>query len=1369
MSDQSPPTSPSDRATGGPSPTFAAAERRRILTEFAGPPFDPTLARRERLHELFEATADLFPGEIALMCGDERMTYGELEQKANQLARHLRRLGAGRGGCVAFLLPRSEDVYVALLAVLKAGAAYVPLDPDYPADRIGFILADCGARAVVTTAALAGKCAGFAGAVVVLEAQQREILGESDARLASGEGCAPEDLCYVIYTSGTTGRPKGVQIEHRSACNLVRAEGRLFQVRPTDRVYQGFSIAFDASVEEAWLAFHAGAALVVGTREMMQAGPALSRLLTEAGVTVFSCVPTLLAMMSEDVPGVRLLILGGEACPADLVTRWARPGRRMVNTYGPTEGTVIATSGDCDPRKPVTIGRPVPNYSAYILDERMEPVAVGVAGELHIGGVGIARGYVGRPELTAEKFVRNPFVPAGDAYARLYKTGDLARWRPDGEIEFLGRADGQVKLRGFRVELAEIESVLLQCAEVQAAAVAVREDVPGIQQLVGYIVPRAGVEANEGRVKAALRERLPAYMVPGLIEVLAALPTLPSGKVDRKALPAPRPRATTPEAESVGPRSAVERKIAAVWETLFAPARVSLHDHFFLELGGHSLLAARMVSELRKDPELQGVSMLDVYEHPTVAALAAKLEADARARNVGASAGADGGGGGAERNAKSRPAFRQVSSGQHARCGLFQFLSLYFVLGFFSVQWLAPFLTYTWMVEDDYERWEAVLGAVALVVALFPVMLFASVAIKWLVIGRYRAGSYPLWGSYYFRFWFVNSIQSAIPVDYLAGTPLLNIYLRLMGAKIGDDVHIATDGFAIYDLLTLGDRASIGIDASLTGYHVADGMLHVGAVTVGRDGFVGTRAVLRENTRLGDGAALEDLSLLPAGGVIPAGERWSGSPSRRVGAVTPAGAGEFAPVSTGRRRIFTLLHALGVVLFPACVLAAIFPGMILMNHLNYLDEYYTYLVLSPLVAVSFVVFLCLEIAAFKWLLLGRVKPGRYPIFSSFYLRKWFVDQLLDLSLDFLGPLYASVYLAPWYRLLGAKLGRMTEISTASFISPDLLSIDDESFVADAVSLGAARIERGWITVAATRIGKRTFVGNSALLPPGTTLGDDVLIGCLSAPPANPADALRTGSAWLGSPALFLPQRQVSTGFALDTTFKPGRKLRFQRATIEFFRVILPPTGYITLTSLLFSWIVLLQEDFYLHEMLLLFPFLYAAAGALSAGFVVVTKWLLVGRYQSCEKPLWNTFVWRNELVNALQEHLANNFIVGVLEGTPFICWFFRLMGAKIGRRVYLETTDMTEFDLVRIGDDATVNADCTLQTHLFEDRVMKMSTIELGARCCVGGNSLVLYDTRMAEGAVLDGLSLLMKGESLPAGTRWQGIPARTPAGDVGA
>ena len=370
-------------------------------------------------------------------------------------------------------------------------------------------------------------------------------------------------------------------------------------------------------------------------------------------------------------------------------------------------------------------------------------------------------------------------------------------------------------------------------------------------------------------------------------------------------------------------------------------------------------------------------------------------------------------------------------------------------------------------------------------------------------------------------------------------------------------------------------------------------------------------------------------------------------------------------------------------------------------------------------------------------------------------------------------------------MLGAKLGDGAEVSTASFVSPDLLSIGEGSFIADSVSLGAPRVRNGLVTTGRNHVGKRSFIGNSALLPPGAVIGDNVLIGCLSAPPANPADALREDSAWLGSPAIFLPQRQKSAGFSDETTFHPNWKLRAQRAAIEFFRVLAPSTGFIILISLLFSALLLLKDYFgeaadqpllsacfseaqleYFggHETLmslLCFPFLYVACGLAAALVTLAAKWILVWRYRPGEKPLWSTAVWRNELINALHEHLAEPFLVGALAGTPFVCWYFRLLGAKIGRRVYMETTDFSEFDLVRIGDEAALNADCTIQTHLFEDRVMKMSTIQIGPRASVGAGSLVLYDTVMGEGAALGDLSLLMKGETLPAWSRWEGIPAQ--------
>jgi non-ribosomal peptide synthetase-like protein len=1287
------------------------------------------------LHELFEATSEACPDNVALVCDGERLSYRELGSRANRLAHHLRSLGVGKGSCVALLLPRGIEALVALLGTLKAGAAYVPLDPDYPAERVSYILADCGASAVITTQALAAKCGEGRARAVLVDADRDAVAARPDRRLTRAEtGLAPNDLCYVIYTSGSTGRPKGVQIEHRSACHLVRAEGELFGVRPEDRVYQGFSLAFDASVEEVWLAFHSGAALVVGTADWVRSGPELGSRLAWAGVTVFSTVPTLLSMLDGDIPTVRLLILGGEACPQELVARWCRPGRRVVNTYGPTEATVIATFADCDPARPITIGKPVPGYQVCVLDEQMRPAPPGAVGEIHIGGPGLARGYVGRDDLTREKFVGSP---------RLYKTGDFGRVNADGDIEFVGRADTQVKLRGFRVELSEIESALLDCDGVRAAAVTVREDIPGVRQLVGYVVTRDGTADGEQRLRGLLRSRLPSYMVPAVLEMLPALPCLPSGKVDRSALPPPRGRAPLARQDHVAPRTDLEQRIVASWEKPFAPARVSVRDDFFTDLGGHSLLAAGMVSELRKEPRFGTLSVRDVYDHPTAEALAAHVEA------MG-----DGGAGPTGR----RP-FRRASSAAHFLCGLAQLVSLYAVLGINALSWLAPYLAYTSLREDEYDVGESLLWAFAALLAVYPAMLLLGLAVKWLVIGRFRAGEYPLWGAYFFRWWLVRAVFSAIPTGYLSGTPLLNWYYRLLGAKIGRGAYLGSDECFCFDLLTVGDGSSVGADASLLGYAVEDGLLKIGPVTVGRGCYVGNSSFVGAGASLDDGSALEDLSLLPAGRHLPAGERWVGSPARRLPIATPREEPGREP-SRARRAAYCVLYALGVMLIPSLVAAAIFPGIMLMNYLNYLDDYYWYLLVSPVVGVSFVVLLCLEIAAIKWLLLGRVRPGRYPVHGWFYWRKWVVDRMMELSLDVLGPLYATIYLTPWYRLLGAKVGRRAEISTASFISPDLLHIDDEGFIADSVSLGAARVDRGVMTLGPCRIGKRSFIGNSALLPPGATVGDGCLIGCLSTLPPEPGAARRDSTSWLGSPAFFLPQRQESPEFGEETTFHPTRRLWVVRGLIEFFRVTLPATCFTVLSSLLLSFVVLYQDDLGVPALLLLFPLLYAVIGLGATLFTVAMKWLLMGRYRPLARPLWSHFVWRTELVTSLRDNLADLFLLDLLKGTPFLCWVFRLFGARIGRRVFLDTTELSEFDLVRIGDDTALNHDCTVQTHLFEDRVMKMSTIDIGPRCSVGAVSLVLYDTVMDEGAALGSLSLLMKGEVLPAGTAWEGIPA---------
>jgi non-ribosomal peptide synthetase-like protein len=1288
---------------------------------------DASLIRTELLHELFEAQADATPLGVAVVCGEKCLSYGEVEKAANRLARFLRSKGAGPGVCVGMLMPRGEAAYVVMLGILKSGAAYVPVDTQCPGDRAAFVFSDCGARIVVTCQALVDRVGGFAGEIVLVDEQAGEIERESSERIETRT--LPNDLCYVIYTSGTTGRPKGVMVEHRSACHLVRAEGKIFGVQSGDRVFQGFSIAFDASVEEIWMAFFAGATLIVGTEEMVYSGAGLSKLLADAKVTVLSCIPTLLSMMSEDVPSVRLLIVGGEVCPSELARRWCRVGRRMLNTYGPTEGTVVATCGELAADRGVTIGRPLANYRCYILDERMRPVKVGEIGQLHIGGVGVARGYVGRPELTAERFVVDPFC---SSHGRLYRTGDLGRWNEDGEIEFVGRADMQVKLRGYRIELSEIDAVLLQCPMVAAAASVVREDESGVGRIVAYLVPREGRAIDEEVIREEVRHLLPPHMIPSLLEPIDRLPMLSSGKVDRFSLPEPRVRGVVGKCEEV--RTRWEEKILAVWGKLFAPVQVSLSDDFFMDLGGHSLTAAGMVSQLRMDGDFADIAVPDVYRLRTIRELAKEFE-----------------GRGQKKISITTTAMRGRSS-VHRACGFAQLGGLYLVVGLFSLQWLVPLVVYGHATVSGWSILGAVAGSLGVLLALPPVFFFVSIAAKWIILGKVREGSYPLWGWYYFRWWLVQRILSVVPIDDLAGTPLLNIYYRLMGSRIGRNVFIASDCARSFDLFSVGDDSSIGVETTLLGYSIEGGRLKIGAVSIGKECCVGARSILGVGSCMEDGGRLEELSMLPSGGVIGKGEKWVGSPGRMVGRAVERGVGNRCGLG------MEVMYAIGVLLLPMAYIVAIFSGLLLLNFLDRKFGGYWFVLGCPVAAVGFVVMLCLEIAAIKWVLLGRVKEGEYRVHGGFYFRKWFVDQLMDLSLDLLGPLYGTMYLIPWLRMLGAKIGRHAEVSTARSASPDLLEMGDGGFVADAVSLGAGRFDRGWMKLGRTRIGRRAFIGNSAVLSGDVTIGDGTLIGVLS---VSSLDADRVGTSWLGSPAFLLPRRQESAAFAVTETFEPTGKLLAQRGIIEFLRVMLPATVGGMLTIALIGLLVVLRRHVGLAEVFLLFPFLYGGCGVLAAGMVVACKWILMGRYVPGEKPLWSPFVWRTELLTALHEHIADAFLVEMLAGTPFVCWFFRLMGAKIGKRVYMETTALTEFDLISIGDDAALNLDCTMQTHLFEDRVMKMSRIEVGAGCSVGAGSIVLYDSRMSAGSALGDLSLLMKGESLPAGTCWEGTPAR--------
>ena len=1323
---------------------LAPEELALLLGPYSGPPHDPDLTREETLTQIFAATAQRFGSRPAIEEDGGRLTYAELDATANRIAHLLLSKGMGRGALVGHWFPRGATAYAALLGILKAGAAYVPLDPELPPARVRQVAAECHMNLLLAPAS-AGMDSGLSCPVLDPMAPACDLGGQPDFLPANA--CGPEDLAYVIFTSGSTGTPKGVPITHRSACTLVRAEQQLFNVGLEDRVFQGFSLAFDASVEELWLAWASGACLVSGTKALMRSGPDLGKRLTETGVTVLSTVPTLLGIIGDPVPSLRLLILGGEVCPQDQVERWWRPDLRMVNTYGPTEATVISTWTDLLPDRPVTIGRAMPNDRVYVLDGQGRPCPIGVPGELHLSGVGLSAGYLGRPDLTAERFIPNPYAD-GPFTERLYRTGDRVRFNHEGDLEFLGRVDAQVKLRGFRIELEEIEASFRLDASVLSAAVTLRKE-DGIERLVAFVVPQQGSDLDEAALLQGLRERLPIYMVPASIECLETLPTLSSGKLDRKRLPKPAKRATAnPENVALSSR---QRRLMESWSRLFQGRTPSLDEDFFRDLGGHSLLAAAMVSELRKEPPFEGLSVPDVYAFPTIGALAAELDARAVHRTAAPAVPLE----------TSAP----VPPWRHRICAVAQAISLYPLLGFYALQWLSPYLVYSWSQDQDYPRLIGIVAALVSLVLVYPAMFALSIAAKWLLLGRIKPGRHPLWGFYYWRWWLAQQIITATPLDYLVESPWLPRYFRLMGARVGRNVHLGTTSLAAFDLVAIGDDSSVGQDARLSGYSLEGGFLEIGGIRIGRRCYVGNRSILSPGTILEDGAVLEDLSLLPAGARIATGQHWTGSPARplppsaadrqRISAILPES-------SSVQRFWISAAQALGAFMVPVAFLAAIFPGLILINELYASTSgYFAYLVVAPLVGLSFVVLLALEIAAAKWLLLGRVRPGTYDLHSGLILRKWYVDRLMSMGLDLLAPLYATLYLAPWFRLLGARLGAWAEVSTAGSGSPDLLDIGEESFIADCVSFGPPRVDLGRVTLAATQVGRRAFVGNSALVPAGTILGESVLVGVLSVPPADPAEAARVDSAWLGSPAIDLPRRQTSTTFGEEATFRPPKRMILLRAFIEQFRVLAPVTGFVVLTSLLLTGLTEIEEAYSLAAAALSLPLLYFLGGILACLFVVALKWLVMGVYHPSEIPFWCSFVWRTELVSGLHENLADSWLLRLLLGTPFVPIYFRLLGARIGRRVCMESTWLTEYDLVDIGDEANLNADCTVQTHLFEDRVMKMDRIEIGAGCSVGTDSVVLYGSRMEPASVLGDLSLLMKGEVLPEGTRWEGSPAR--------
>ncbi|BAZ25556.1 amino acid adenylation domain-containing protein [Kalymmatonema gypsitolerans NIES-4073] len=609
-------------------PLLTPNERQQLLVEWNNTQAD---YQQQCIHKLFEQQVEKTPDAVAVVFEDKQLTYQQLNNRANQLAHYLQTLGVKPDVLVGIYIERSLEMVVGLLGILKAGGAYVPLDPEYPQERLEFMLEDTQTPVLLTQEKLVNTLATHKAQVICLDSEWELIAQHSEENPVSE--VTIDNLVYIIYTSGSTGKPKGVMIAHRGVCNHLYWRQATFQLTEQDKVLQTFSLNFDPSVWQIFWTLSFGGQLILARPGGHQDPTYLVNVITEQQITIAGLVPSIIRVLLEEkgienCTRLRHVTSGGEGLGVEFIDRFVEClnlHNVLLNCYGPTEGCIDVTSWTCQPGTNYTIapiGRPTANVQVYILDENLQPVPVGQSGELHIGGVGLARGYLNRPELTKEKFIRNPFssVPG----ARLYKTGDLARYLPDGNIEFLGRIDHQVKIRGFRIELGEIEATLGQHPALQQNLVIVREDVPGDKRLVAYVVVHPEqVAPTSSELRGFLQEKLPEYMVPKAFVFLDVIPLNPNGKVDRRALPTPDTADFSDANSFVEPRNATEEALAAIWVQVLGLERVGIHDNFF-EFGGNSLLATQVISRIRQNLSVE-IPLRLLFETPTIAGLASAV------------------------------------------------------------------------------------------------------------------------------------------------------------------------------------------------------------------------------------------------------------------------------------------------------------------------------------------------------------------------------------------------------------------------------------------------------------------------------------------------------------------------------------------------------------------------------------------------------------------------------------------------------------------------------------------------------------------------------------------------------------------------
>ena len=1325
-------------------------------------------------------------GDRARIC----LTYRELDERASAIAGaihalHWRETGDATDAeqrIVVIMLPRdSPDVYAAQLAAARLNCAFCCVDAAFPDWHIRSVIADAKPCAVICDREGSTRLRELAHGRPLLDVSAiSPIAPRTTANRSSNEASTPPSgshsthhaaLAYLIYTSGTTGAPKGVMIEHASIASLVRSDMARFGLAPGDRIAQCSSNAYDSSLEETWMAFAVGATLVPVDDERVRSGPDLVPWMRAERINVFCPPPTLLRAMGvehppSELPDLRLLYVGGEALPQDLSDLWSQHVW-LENGYGPTECTVTVVRGRMHPGVPVHIGTAVDGNQSFVLDEDGAAVDVGTEGELWMGGIGLARGYRNLPEKTAERFVEHATL------GRLYRTGDRVRVRASGELEYLGRADGQVKLRGYRVELPAIEACLMQHPNVAHAACAIVGDGPSAQ--LGACVVQTNRSTADSQtltstLSAWVRERLPVYMVPTRVCAVESIPTLVSGKIDRRAVAA----LLTDEFHAVDPtmtahwdttcadhaRPIEERVCAAFAASLGMRSMPAPDANFFTDLGGDSLRAVDCLLRLRRGcAAVSGVR--DIYAEPTAAGLARVIGRQGfDAPHVY----------GHEESKPGRSTTDSAQRGNHRTAHGFTDLFgsmcqvLIVALGFVPTSCAAylllfhalPALVATVGVANAV--WMTPLCLMLLAVLWFPASVLLTLLAKRILINRYQAGRVRAWSPQFVREWIVEQVSSSIPWGLIEGTELVSWTYRMLGARIGRRVHIHR-GVNMrrggWDLIEIGDGATLAQDAVVLTSHLHQGEIVHDRVRIGAGAHIGIRATLHPGTSVGVRASIEPLSVLLPGSHIPPGERWSGVPAASTDVqaeVTPRLHAGWNPWTY--TVVFLLVRA---VLAFAGIIPSIALALLIVNieHASVADW-----IAHPAISWHTVVLACVWSAAsvVVWLIYAGVAmrfapvipPGFHPRYGWTYFWIWTRTGMVESAGRWIS---GTLFWPLWLRVAGMQVGRGSEVSTIIDVLPESVTIGADSFFADGVYLCCPYVHDGVVHVGHTTLGNETFLGNHCVIPAQKHYPNGMFVGVSTVAPHNAGQ----GQGWFGVPPMLLHRREV-VDVDRRLTHEPGFWQRVSRWSWESARCIVAVPALLSGIGWIAAVEMANQETSMWWCALVWAPLASVAAWLAVIVFGISAKWLLLGRVRPGQHGLWSCWCSRWDYLYVLWWFSARAALLRV-EGTPILNAVLRATGMHIGRNVLMGpgATQIVDPDMLRFDDGATVA--CHFQAHSFEDRILKIDRVHIGAGANAGENAVVFYGATIEPGGTLESGSVLMKRGVVPAGAVVIGAP----------